>query len=157
MKRAVYGAINEKGEKFYTYMKKVFSAINDRQKDYNWLITNFEGYPNNTEIAEKLNKEYTWLSGDELTKIVETEDFQWIWAVLSGFDKNISLEDVLKYDLPYADGYTGFWERPITIQNPLASIEIVPWDSSLTLIFSTDCEIVEDFKKAFPYSENIED
>ena len=43
----VYGAINEKGEKYYTYLKKVFDAIDNKQKEYNWLITDCECYPNN--------------------------------------------------------------------------------------------------------------
>jgi hypothetical protein len=38
----VYGAINEKGEKYYTYLKKVFDAIDNKQKDYNWLINNLK-------------------------------------------------------------------------------------------------------------------
>jgi hypothetical protein len=72
-------------------------------------------------------KDHCWLSGNELTTVVESEDFQWIWAVLSGFNKDISLAKVLEFPLPYADGYKGFWENPVSIQNPLASIEIVPW------------------------------
>ena len=35
----VYGAINRKGESYYTYLGKVFDAMSGRQKDYNWLIT----------------------------------------------------------------------------------------------------------------------
>ena len=87
------------------------------------------------------------LSGKELTEMVNQEDFQWIWAVLSGFDKGIELSEVLKYDLPYADGYTGFWNYPLTLQHPLSKIEIVPWDSSLTLILSEDSMIIEYCRK----------
>ena len=50
--------------------------------------------------------------------MVETEDFQWIWAVLSGFPRHMSLDQVLEYDLPYADMYTGFWTNPVSIQHP---------------------------------------
>ena len=153
----VYGAINQKGEKYYTYMKKVFDAIGNKQKDYNWLITDCECYPDDKKIRELLNKEYCWISGDELTRIVQKKDFQWIWAVLSGFEKDVELSDVLKYDLPYANGYEGFWEKPLTFQHPLAKIEIVPWDSALTLIFSDDKEIVDSFINYFPYGESLED
>ena len=153
----VYGAINENGEKYYTYLKKVFDAIDNKQKEYNWLITDCECYPDNQKIKELLNKEYCWLSGEELTEMVNQEDFQWIWAVLSGFDKSIELSEVLKYDLPYADGYEGFWNKPLTLQHPLAKIEIVPWDSSLTLILSNDKELVSSFMRCFSYSEKLED
>ena len=153
----VYGAFNRSGEKYYTYLKKVFNAIDNKQKDYNWLITNCECYPNNQQIKELLNKEYSWVSGEKLTEIVNQEDFQWIWAVLSGFDKNIELSEILKYDLPYADGYKGFWEKTLTLQHPLAKVEIVPWDGSMTLVLSENKEIVNSFMSYFPYSERLED
>ena len=43
----VYGAVNRKGEKYYTYLKKLFDAINNKQLDYNWLITDCTCYPEN--------------------------------------------------------------------------------------------------------------
>lgn len=69
----------------------------------------------------------------------------------------IRLDDILKYDLPTADCNTRFWKNPISIQNPLASVEIVPWDSSLTLIISKDDNIVNNFLKNLPLSKNLED
>lgn len=153
----VYGAISEKDERYYTYLKKVFEAIGNAQQDYNWLITDCECVPRNFETETLLNAEYCWITGEQLTEIILEEDFQWIWAVLSGFDKNIDISEVLKYELPYADGYRGFWEKPLTLQHPLAHIEIVPWDSSLTLFLSDNKEIVESFKKGFPFSEDLED
>ena len=82
------------------------------------------------------------------------------WGIketFSYFDKSVELADVLKYDLPYADGYTGFWNKPLTLQHPLSKIEIVPWDSSLTLILSENKELVSSFMRSFPYSQNLED
>ena len=153
----VCGAISRDDEKYYTYLKKVFDAIGNKQREYNWLITDCECYPDNKEIRELLNEEYCWVSGEKLTEMVNQEDFQWIWAVLSGFDKSIELSQILKYDLPYAEGYTGFWNKPITLQHPLSKIEIVPWDSSLTLILSEDETIINSFMNSFPHSENLED
>ena len=89
--------------------------------------------------------------------MVNLEDFQWIWAVLSGFDKSIELSEILKYDLPYANGYSGFWKNPLTLQHPLSKIEIVPWDGVLTLILSEKKEIVDSFISCFPNSENLKD
>ena len=151
----VYGAILRKGEGYYTYLKKLFKTINNRQLDYNFLITDCECYPDDKAVGEMLNKGYCFISGEELTKIVEAEDFQWIWGVLSAFDKSVSLSDILKYELPYADGYTGFWENPLTLQHPLALFEIVPWDATLTLILSKDKQIIDDFKKGYPQSEDL--
>lgn len=153
----IYGAISEKDEKYYTYLKKVFDAIGNVQKNYNWLITDCEYGTLNPKIERLLNAEYCWITGERLTELVLEEDFLWIWAVLSGFDKTVALSEVLKYDFPYANGYRGFWEKPLTLQHPLAHIEIVPWDSSLTLLLSDNKEIVDRFKKRFPYSEDLED
>ena len=153
--RIVHGAIIEQGEEYYTYLRKIFNAINNEQMNYNWLITDYECYPKSTEIRSLLSEDYCWLTGEQLTRIVEKEDFQWIWAVLSGFPKNIPLSEVLKYPLPYADGHRGFWKNPLTIQNPLASIEIVPWDSSCTLIFSEKKSLIDDFIKGFPLAQSM--
>lgn len=150
------GAILDKGEKYYTYLSKVFSAIDNAQKNYNWLITSCECYPQSTEIDQLLSKEYCWLSGDQLTRIIETEDFQWIWAVLSGFEKDIELNEVLKSELPHADGYEGFWNNPISLQHPLACVEIVPFDSSFVLLVSNNDEIVDKFRCSFHLSEDLE-
>ena len=151
----VYGAILEKGEKYYTHLGKVFGAIGNRQNEYNWLITDCECYPATEKFSELFDRDYCWLSGDELTSIVNTEDFQWVWAVLSGFNKNIPLNKVLESPLPYADGYTGFWKNPVSIQHPLASIEIVALDSSLTLVISNQKGFVHSYMKAFPLSEDL--
>ena len=85
------------------------------------------------------------------------EDFQWIWAALSGFDKAIPLSEVLKYELPTAVDYSGHWHLPLSIQHPLAEIEIYPWDSSGTMIFSRDKSIFDDFLSFFPFSKRMED
>lgn len=152
------GAISELDEKKYTYMQKIFTGIHNIQQQYNWLITDCECIPKN-EKYEKMfnNKDYYWMTGKELTQIVKDEDFQWIWAVLSGFQKNIPLEEVLKYKLPYADGYKGFWNEEVTIQHQFAEIEIVSWDSSLTLLISRNDEIVLNFRNTFSLSEDLEE
>jgi len=153
----VKGAILEKGENYYTYMRAIFTSIKNIQNKYNWLITDFEGIDGIPFYDLFGDKSYIWISGEELTAIIDRDDFQWIWAVLSGFRKNISQEEVLKHGFPYADGYTGFWKSPVTIQHPLADVEIVPWDSSLTLIISKDDNIINDFRSAFPLSEDLEE
>lgn len=149
----VYGAINEKGEQWYTQMSRVFEAIKNKQNEYNWLITDIDCVP--SKIEKRCNGDYCWLTGEELSRIVAEDDWQWVWAVLSGFDKNIDLSEILKYAQPYADGYKGFWTNPISIQHPLATIEIVAWDSSLTLFFSKHEDLVNDFLSFFPLSEEL--
>lgn len=150
----VYGAINEKGERWYTQMGRVFDAIHDKQTEYNWLITDIECVPRKIEEL-CYGKDFCWVTGEELTKIVRENDSQWAWAVLSGFDKSITLSEIMQYPKPYADGYKGFWKNPLSMQHPLAVIEIVPWDNSLTLFFSKREALVNDFLKFFPFSKEL--
>ena len=151
----VYGAIDQKGEEYYTFLPKLFDAIDNAQFDYNWLITACDCNCQNKIEDEYRKQGYCWISGKELTEIVSETEIQWIWAVLSGFHKDISLDDVLKYPYPDDDGFPEFWHNPLSMQHPLATIEIVPWDSSLTLFFSTDKGLVKKFRAGYPYSEDL--
>ncbi|MCY6372656.1 DUF2691 family protein [Clostridium ganghwense] len=148
-------AILDKGEKYYTYLPKVFKAIGDEQIKYNWLITDCVCYPQNSKLDKLFSQEYVWISGKQLTEVIHKEDIQFIWGVFSGFSKKNTLEEVLKYDLPFVDGYEGFWVDNVSIQHPLASIEIVAWDSSLTLFISKDDDLVHKFRCGFPLSKDL--
>ena len=35
----VYGVIDKESSRYYTYLKAVFDAIENKQVEYNWLIT----------------------------------------------------------------------------------------------------------------------
>ncbi len=61
-----------------------------------------------------------------------------------------------KYDLPYADGYGGFWSENVSIQHPLATVEMVAWDSGCALFISKDDLLVNKFRSAFPLSVDLE-
>lgn len=136
-------------------IKDVYNIIGDAD-NYNWLITNIECYPNNQEIVKVLDNEYCWIGGKELLDLLNKEEFQWIWCVFSAFPKQITLEEVIKYDYPYADGYTGFWENPITLQHPLAISEIVAWDGSLILVISSNNEVVNALLENNTYVQDLE-
>ena len=149
------GIILKEGQEFFTDIKIVFDSIKNEQLKYNWLITDLEL---NEDIPILTDKNPCFISGEELTKIInETKDIQWIWGVLSAFPKDIPVDKILKYPLPYADEYNGFWQNPISLQHPLAVIEIVSFDSSLTLLISKDDKIIDDFKNSCPLSEDLEE
>ena len=59
------------------------------------------------------------------------------------------------FQLPYADGFIGFWDSSISIQHPLADFEIVPWDSSLVLAISRKDDIINNFIKYFSHAEDL--
>lgn len=150
-------AILMKGERYYTYLRKIFNVIDNVQIKYNWLITNCECYPSDENLNEIFSREYVWISGEQLTQIIEKNDMQFVWGVFSGFSKEISINDVLKYDLPFADGNGTFSKDDVKIQHPLADIEIVAFDSTFTLFMSKDEKLVDLFRRGFPLSEDLED
>ncbi len=149
------GIIDEHIHKFYTYMSDVFKGINNIQKQYNWLISDCVCYPKCNEFKKIFSQEYSWLSGEELTAIIDKEDFQWIWGVLCGFEKNITLEEVLKHPLPTSQEYNGYYQNPVCLQHPLATVEIVPSDSSWLLLISKDKDIIEKYLKYYPKAEDL--
>ena len=150
-----YGIIDRKNHKYYTYMSKVFQAMDNAQLQYNWLITGCICYPQNNDIEKLLDQEYCWLTGDELSAIIEQEDFQWIWGCFCGFSKDITMEEVLRYPLPSAEDYTGYYQNPVSLQHPLSSVGIVPCDSSWTLIISRDKVIIDGYLKRYPKCEEL--
>lgn len=150
-----YGVVDRKSHKFYTYMSAVFEAIGQRQKQYNWLIADCECYPENEEFEQLFSGKYCWLSGEELSEIIAKEDFQWIWGVLCGFEKEIPLEDVLTYPLPVSMDYNGYYCNPVSLQHPLATVEIVPFDSTWTVLVSKDKAIVDRYRERYPKAEDL--
>lgn len=95
-----------------------------------------------------------WRRADRYLK---KDNFQWIWGVLSGFEKCYAKEEILRYDLPYADGYRGFWKTELSIQHPLASIELIAWDGCLTFFLSKQEKLVKMFRTAFPLSDDLKE
>ena len=56
-------------------------------KDGKVKITGHECYPQNILYNKILSEEYCWLSGVELTEMIEYEDYQWIWGCFQLFQK----------------------------------------------------------------------
>ncbi|MFS7402045.1 DUF2691 domain-containing protein [Carnobacterium maltaromaticum] len=137
-------------------LQNIFTALNGEQLKYNWLITEIDYAQVNNEVSP-LSQPYTWISGEELTERAKLDNGFWVWGVFSGFSKEIDKEEILKFELPYADGYTGFWENPLTVQHPLASIEFVEWDGTLFLAITNDQKILMDLKTVFPTARNLID
>lgn len=143
-------------DKNNSYFGEIFENIYELSVKYNWLISYPECYPQKQEFFKKMRGDCVWLSGEELKEILCTDNFQWIWGVISGFPKNILRDNVMKYPLPYADGYTGFWTNPVTIQHPLAEIEMVAWDGSCTLFISKNEWMIKEIQDIYPFAKDLE-
>ncbi|MCL2611391.1 MAG: hypothetical protein FWE02_06915 [Defluviitaleaceae bacterium] len=150
------GMILEKGQRYYTNLQMILKNLNGFHKQFNWLITNYECYPEHEKHVKLLTGSPLWISGKDLDEMMMVEEFQWTWGVLSAFKAGITKEEALRYDEPESQS-VGFWKNPISIQHPLAEIEIVPWDSMLVLFISKDEEYTLLFKEKFPDAQDLEE
>jgi hypothetical protein len=138
---------------FYTDLRLVFQAFGGRQREFNWLITDLEcnTYPPGLHWDNRP----LWFSGQALTALVSSFNVQFIWGVLSGFPPHISLDIQQLSVEPYADGNRELWSPNTTIQHPYATIELVCWDSSATLLRCHDDDLTQEFRAFFPEAVDL--
>lgn len=123
MKNYIYKDKND----FNTNMYKLLQEFKIKDLNYKWLITDIE-----TNKEEFSNKEFIIIMHQDLIKLLENnKDIQWIWAVFSAIPSKYSDYEILKYKFPYIIENKNI---NITIQHPLAEIEIDCIDSSYAKI-----------------------
>ena len=157
MTEIVTGLLINKGEQYYTDLKEVLSLMGDSCKDYNWLITNYACYPLSANNRELFSGDPVVISGDELMKALEEDNFQWVWGVISAVSKDYEEKAVLSAGIPYADGNSAIWTNPVKIQHPMADIEIIAWDSSATVVIAKDDELIRRIKDIKPEAIGLEE
>lgn len=143
----------KEGPKYHTHMRGILTSMDNEQLNYNWLVSDCEGYPNNENFKRLFNSEYLWLSGRELTDIFLEEDFQIIWGVFSAFSPDVSFQDVLKTKIPESgsnDMSTDLSDPDIMPKHPLAVVEIQAFDSSYTIIISKHDKLVDHITEFYP-------
>ena len=150
------GLILQKDGRWYTDMNTPFEKVSELSERYNWLVTNPENCYEKESLRRVFEREIQWYTGPELKTLLEQEKAQWIWGVFSGFPQNISKEEVLRYPVPWANDYEGYWKNPLTIQHPLAEVEITAWDSTLTLFISRNERLLKKFAALYPACEDLE-
>lgn len=149
--------LNDAARMLYpTDLRKVFHALGGRQREFVWLLTDLVlggyqlGQPTLVDPEDVL-----MLTGDALTELVEAHHIQFIRGVLSGFvpGKEPDLEQLAIR--PYADGNTALWKPDVQIQYPTAQVEIVCFDSSLTMLLSRDVDLSQRFRAYFPEAVDL--
>lgn len=121
---------------YHVMLHKLLPVIQNSVKERQWLLTNY--WVNYFPSGIPYEAEYIVISGDKLLKIAEP-DVQLIWGVLSGSKENFG-ENL---QLPFSEGNDNLWNPGYTIQNAQSDIEIIAWDSSYTLITSTEKNILD--------------
>ena len=138
------GAILHGGANKHTDLAAVLHAIGNAQLKFNWLVTDCLCYPHDANLEALLSRDHVWLTGELLTQVAQKVP-RFTWGVFSGFQKDLAMHEILEFDLPFADGYSGFWENNVTLQNPLADIEIVAHGGSATLLISRHDELAHRY------------
>jgi len=142
---------------YHTDLRLVFEALGGRQREFNWLITDLElnYYP--PRLRNTSREQATWMEGAELSEIVNANDIQFIWGVLSGFRSEITIDISALNPRPFADDNRRLWSPEVAIQHPLAEVEIVCWDSGATLFLTHDDDLSRRFREFFPEAVDLND
>ncbi|MEW4235203.1 hypothetical protein Q0N71_18320 [Bacillus thuringiensis] len=144
----------------YTVLASVFDSFQGREKDFNWLITDMEIVAHQEEKLirdyPKMSHPIVWIAGEDLSNLVKKYNPQFIWGVLSAFDKSINIDINNLLVEPYANGNEGLWVPSPNIQHPQAKLEIVCWDSYVTLFFSKDEDIDDKFQDYFKSAKKLD-
>lgn len=138
----------------HTDVKLIFDALEGRQKEFNWLIIAHEcfGWPLGEEVFKE---EIVLLSGDELTDIVTDNNIQFIWGILSAFDKATNIDINNLTVTPTFDGEWKYGEEDAKPQHPLAIAEIVCVDSSYTMFISKDEDLSNRFIRHYSDAQDL--
>jgi len=151
MKR-LYSKYDFKG---YTLIKQVLYDLELSNQQYLWLISDMEAYPRKKEFCELLDQnEYLLLETSQLLQMLETDDFQWVWAVFSAIPASYDREEILQFDLPYVmdveDGvYNPHTDQP-KLQHPYAVLELYAVDSSYMFMVTDNADFITKFKQKYP-------
>jgi hypothetical protein len=129
----------------YTYLDPIFDTAPEFA-EFTYLISDLAILSPNSFTDTKLSDNPLVISGRVLRDIVQKDKIQFVWAVLSGFDR----EPIIPSELPYADGNPNFWQGVPTPQIPEAQFEIVCWDSGATLFIGIDSLVAEKLRRKYP-------
>ncbi|PEA04796.1 hypothetical protein [Bacillus cereus] len=144
----------------HTVLASVFDSFQGREKEFNWLITDMEIVAHQEEKLirdyPKMSHPIVWIAGEDLSNLIKKYNPQFIWGVLSAFDKSINIDINNLLVEPYANGNEGLWVTSPNIQHPQAKLEIVCWDSYVTLFFSKDEDIDDKFQDYFKSAKKLD-
>lgn len=149
------GALLMTGEEFFTDMKRMAQGIKNPEK-FNWLITDFEGDPQSPKLEAQLNPPsgYWFGNGEDFMKLVTKKRFQWEWAMITGFDPSVKLDEIIPFGLPNTN-VESFFEDRVAMQHPRAKVEMICYDSTMFIFIAESYAMVKYFREKFPESVDL--
>jgi len=131
-------------------MRATLGALGIAASDFDWYLSDVE----TNYYGEDLSSEDQWIAGDELHRVLESNDIQFIWAVFSavpvGHRPPVSTA-------PYIEVNPGYWTgSEVQPQLPEALFEIACWDSSATILIGLPEVAEARFLAVFPETESLQ-
>lgn len=134
-------------EIFYTDLSMIIQACQIKACRYNWLLIQYEcNYYPSEELKNKRH-DYIWLTGNEFSELIQNNMLQFIWGIIIAFPLTVSLEEVLKIQLPSYQTEEYF--------HPLSIFEIISEDSSLAKVFSKQESNIQHLMSNIPEARKI--
>lgn len=151
----IQGLILRKQDMYYTHMDVIFRALGNIEKNYNWLISDYECNLYTEPFSIEKRDEYLWLSGEDLSNFVNGNNYtQFIWGSFAAFGKGITLDEILAFPIPRTtEGL--FNDKELKMQHPLSTLEIVAIDSGSVIMLSKNPKYIESFTVTFLLAEEI--
>jgi hypothetical protein len=147
--------ISTKDFEYYTHLRKIIIDLELADKEHWWLISDIEANPHKEKYQKLIyQQDYLLIKTSDLIKMLEEDDFQWIWAIFSVIPFGYTEEEILKHKLPHVQyikegGYNPYTDTP-KLQHPLAEFELYAEDSSSMFLISDNEELLNRFKKSYP-------
>ena len=155
MDEIAWSAILREGEPWYTSLKTVFDALENRQTTYHFLLagieTNREKLPHCEYCPEPV-----WISGTSLTRLVCEHNIQWIWGAFLAFPPELTQTEILSSTRAlYApsDASRDSFALRNCFSETKAEFMIYADDSSFVEVISRSRELIEIFHAHKPLSE----
>lgn len=142
---------------FHTNLNQLLIPIIDDISCYDWIISDLEIMGHKEGILEDLSDQV--ISYEIFKKLIESKDLQVIWGVFTAIPKSSLRNEDIKslVKVPFADGNSSLWKKPLEFQYQEAEVEIVYFDSSYTIIKFKDERMTNKFKDYFKEALKIED
>ena len=147
--------ISTKDFEYYTHLRKIIFDLELADKEHWWLISDIEANPHKEKYQNLIyQQDYLLIKTSDLMKMLEEDDFQWIWAIFSLIPFEYTEEEILKHKLPHLQDieegeYNPYTDTP-KLQHPLAEFELYAEDSSSMFLISDNEELLNRFKKSYP-------
>jgi len=146
--------LNEGGTVTYPY--EVFKHIEKYVKSLNWRITNAAcgGGDYVFPFEEKWDN---FIDGETLYELIKQHsDIQWWWGSLSGFPKEVPVDEVKKNPVVDLQMEQPYLKDKLHHLEPLAVFELIAFDSTETYVLVDSPEIADLLYKSFPNAESLE-